>query len=120
MSVPALPPETKLVQNGVDSFRFILPRRRLGKYRWIGLAPLIFGLGIGGFSCTWMSGTLHGITQSHGVGLVFSLIFGLVGLPGLIAGAGLGILGLALLTEWTYCEIAVSRQYLKSIEHFGF
>jgi uncharacterized membrane protein len=54
------------------------------------------------------------------VGFAFSLIFGLIGLPGLIAGAGLVILGLALLTEWTYCEIAVSRQYLKSIEHFGF
>ncbi len=119
MPVVALPPGTKVVQGGVDRFSIVLPRRRLGKYRWAGLVPLIFGLGFGGFSYTWMSGTLHEIFHSHGAGMIFSLVFGLIGLPGLVLGLGLVILGLAVLTERTYSEIALNREFLKSIEHFG-
>ncbi len=113
MSIVALPPGTKVVQNGVDRFSIVLPRRRLGKYRWAGLIPLIFGLGFGGFSYTWMSGTLHDISHSHGVGLIFSLVFGLRGLPGLVIGIGLVILGVVVLMERTYSEIVLNREFLK-------
>ncbi|MEI6516108.1 MAG: hypothetical protein WCO77_09025, partial [bacterium] len=120
MTPAALPPDTKLIQNGVDSFRLILPRRKLGKYRWIGLAPLIFGLGICGFASSWMVGTMHGIFQSHGIGLIFSLVFGLAMLPGLLIGLGLIMLGLAIMKNWIYAEIVVNRNHVKNIEHFGF
>lgn len=120
MTLAALPPETKLIQNGVDSFRLILPRRNLGKYRWIGLVPLIFGLGICGFASSWMSGSMHDIFQSHGIGLIFSLVFGLAMLPGLLLGLGLIMLGLAIVKNWIYTEIAVNRTHIKNIEHFGF
>lgn len=119
MTLAALPPDTKLIQNGVDAFRLILPRRKLGKYRWIGLAPLIFGLGICGFASSWMVGTMHGIFQSHGIGLIFSLVFGFAMLPGLLIGLGLIMLGLSIVKNWIYTEIVVNRNHVKNIEHFG-
>ena len=115
-----LPTGAKLVQDGVDSFRLSLPHRLLGKYRWIGIAPLVIGLGIGGFFYSWMSGPLEGFLRADGFALAFSLFFGLLGLPGLIFGCGLVILGLAVLTEQTRSEISIKHQRLRVIEHFGF
>lgn len=111
----------KIIQDGIDSFRLILPRRALGQYHWVGLVPLILGLGIGGFSYDWVRGALHGVSLSdHTAGLVFSLVFGLVGLPGLLFGLGLVLLGLAILENRTYSEIAVNRSYVRIVEHFFF
>lgn len=117
-----LPTGAKLVQEGVDSFRLSLPRRLLGRFRWIGLAPLIFGLGIGGFFYTWLSDPVEGLirTNNQGIELAFSLVFVLLGLPGLVFGSALVILGLALLSEQTHSEIAVHHHHLRVIEHFGF
>jgi len=121
MPYAQLPAETRLIQEGVGSFRLVLPRRILGKYRWIGIAPLIFGLGIAGFFHTWMSGPLQSVSSSDDyASLAFSLFFVLLGLPGLLGGIGLVILGLSLLAERTYSEISVNRQHLRIIEHFGF
>lgn len=115
------PTETRLIQEGVDSFRLVMPRRILGKFRWIGLAPLIFGLGIAGFFHTWMSGPLQSISSSDDyASLAFSLFFGLLGLPGLLGGIGLAFMGLSIIAERTYSEISVNRHHLRIIEHFGF
>lgn len=115
------PTETRLIQEGVDSFRLVLPRRILGKYRWLGVAPLVFGLGIGGFFYSWMSGPLQSISSSDDyASLAFSLFFGLLGLPGLLGGIGLAFMGLSIIAERTYSEISVNRQHLRIIEHFGF
>jgi hypothetical protein len=119
MSTDLLPPGIKLIRQGMDSFRFILPPRKLGKFRWLGAIPLIFGLGVAGFMESWISGALQGITRAGGGGLAFQIIFALLGLPGLLFGAGGVILGLALLLERTHSEIVVSSRYFRSIEKFG-
>ena len=121
MPYAQLPTETRLIQEGVDSFRLVLPRRLLGKYRWLGVAPLVFGLGIGGFFYSWMSGPLQHISSADDyASLAFSLIFGLLGLPGLLGGIGLAILGLCVIGERTYSELSVNREQLRIIEHFSF
>lgn len=71
------------------------------------------------FMILWMSGPIHGAFVSRGGFSVVSLLFGLLGLPGL--GTGLAMLagGLALLRGDTHSTIEIAGDRIRVVEHFG-
>ena len=77
--------EPRLIQDGLDAFRIVMPRRRLGRLRWAGIATVVFGLGILGFFHTWLSGPLDMLSRGADTpGLVFATIFALVAIAVLL------------------------------------
>ena len=113
--------EPRLIQDGLDAFRIVMPRRRLGRLRWAGIAPVVFGLGILGFFHTWLSGPLDMLSRGADTpGLVFATIFALVAIPGLLMGAGMLLFGLMLIANRSWSELVVDRRHVRVVEHFGF
>lgn len=96
-----LPPEitVETLENG---FRYTLPTRDLGKWRYVGLAPLVFGLGFMGFAVFW--GVMaSGIWEWLGKGFQgepfqwFRLLFACFCLPFIFVGFKVVRIGLLLL-----------------------
>ena len=105
-----------------DGVRYVLPRRELGKGRWVGLLPLAMGLFATGFMAFWMwmpiSGGIHQLRDGKAFGWAM-IAFGALGLFGLLTGLGLMGLGIALLTNATHSEVEISGGKLRAIERFG-
>ncbi len=113
--------EPRVIQDGLDAFRIAMPHRHLGRLRWAGIAPVVFGLGILGFFHTWLAGPLDMFSRGADTpGLVFSAIFALVAIPGLLTGAGILLFGLMLIANRSWSELAVDRRHVRVVEHFGF
>jgi DMSO/TMAO reductase YedYZ heme-binding membrane subunit len=120
MPYPTTSEEPRLIQDGLDAFRIVMPRRRLGRLRWVGIAPVVFGLGIVGFFHSWLAGPLDMFSRgADTAGLVFAAIFALVAVPGLLAGAGMFLFGLMLMANRSWSELVVDRRRVRVIEHFG-
>ncbi len=105
-----------------DGVRWVLPRRQLGKARHAGWVFVGFGLAVAAFMVFWMWGTTSaGIEQvREGQRFGWALIaFGAFGVIGLIVGMGMTGFGLALATNLTHSEIAITRDRLRAIERFG-
>lgn len=112
--------EPRLIQDGLDAFRIVMPRRHLGRLRWVGIAPVVFGLGIVGFFHAWLAGPLDMFSRgADTAGLVFSGIFALVAVPGLLAGVGMFLFGLMLMANRSWSELVVDRRRVRVVEHFG-
>jgi len=119
MTLQRLPPDIRVIQEGLDTTRYVLPRRKLGKVRWLGVAPLIFGLGVSGFMYSWMAGPLTGIGREHGFAKGISIAFALMGLPGLAIGLGLMLVGIVVMLDISHSEIVVSGNHLRAVERWG-
>jgi hypothetical protein len=99
--------------------RFVLPPRDLKAIRGFGIGVLVFGLFITGFMVLWMWGPLHSGFSAKGGDRWFSLIFGLLGLPGLAVGLVILVAGLGIVTNCLHSEIVVDRDYLRASERVG-
>jgi hypothetical protein len=109
------------VGSTMDGVHYILPPRDLGGARKIGIALIIAGLIVTVFMIFWMSGLLNFSSGGKGDGILklFSMGMGLMGLPGLIAGIGIIVLGLIISTNMGHSEILVSREKITLIECVG-
>lgn len=115
-----LPPSIEVVQDRLDAVRFILPARELGKARVALGGPILgFGLFITTFMVFWMSGPLRSGLTGTGGARWFEIGFGLMGLPGLVVGLGLTLLGLLVFMNGSHAEIIVTADRLLSIEKAG-
>jgi len=112
-------PEGVRIQKEMDGVRYILPPRDLGQARKAGTGLIIFGAVITTFMIFWMSGPLRGATGEHVIGRLFSIGFSLMGLPGLAIGAGIMLLGIAILKNMGHSEVLVSRDQIWAIECIG-
>lgn len=119
MTNHAMPAEIRVIQDGLETTRYILPRRRLGALRWLGLIPLIIGLGLSGFMSSWITGALAGFSGAHGFARYIPLAFALFGLPGLAVGAGALTLGILIIVDRSHSEIIVADGYLRAVERAG-
>ena len=99
------------VQERGDVVRYQLPKRQIGAFRWIGLAPLVFGLGFAGFALQWML-----LTAGDGRGWV-NWVFVCFGVPFLVI--GLLAMGVGLLILDSRSEIELSRGRLRAIDTNG-
>jgi len=107
------------IENEMAGVRYILPQRNFGKAGRAGIGFIVFGIVITVFMVFWMGGPIgHGIL-THGPEKWMSIGFGLMGLPGLAAGIGLIMFGLAIFKGWGHSEILVSRDTIWGIEKMG-
>ena len=87
--------DIRMVRDGLNVVRYILPRRNLGKMRRLGWVPIAFGLFVTVFMFFWMWGPIASGLRSTGVGRWLGIGFGLLGLPGVAVGFGFLGAGLA-------------------------
>ena len=120
MSTPSLPPEIRVVHEGMSLTRYILPRRNLGNARKGGWVPVGIGLFITIFMIFWMSGPIASGLHDHGAGRWIGVGFGLLGLPGLLVGIAVIALGVVILTNASHSEIVVGDGMIRAIERVGF
>ncbi len=95
--------------------RYVLPRRALGKLRWVGLVLIGFGLMFSGFAVSWIL-RASGVTDSHDVGGV-GWVFAAFGIPFVIAGLFPINIGLLILRGW--CEVELTDKHLIARERGG-
>jgi len=120
MTRPTLPPEITVIRESLSVTRYILPKRDLGAARKAGWAPIVMGVLITIFMFFWMSGPISGGLRSAGTGRWIGIVFGLSGLPGLAAGVGLIVLGVAILNNGSHTEIVVGDGLIRLIDRIGF
>jgi hypothetical protein len=107
-----LPPEIRVERRAPGDLRYVLPRRPLGNYRWLGVAPLVFGLIALSFAWEWYATLVQMQMQA------FSLIFGILG--ALCIGSSIVVpiaIGVAMI--WGHSSIEIRGSQLWSIEHVG-
>lgn len=120
MTRPTLPPEITVIRESLSVTRYILPKRDLGVARKAGWVPIVMGVLITIFMLFWMSGPISGGLRSAGTGRWIGIVFGLSGLPGLVAGVGLIVLGVAILNNGSHTEIVVGDGLIRLIDRIGF
>jgi hypothetical protein len=106
-------------QRTVDGMLYRLPKRTLVQTRSAGWVLVGFGAAATAFMIFWMWGPLSTAFESEGPIQWFTLMFGLLGLPGLAVGLGMLVLGLAMATDALRSEILVGRDTLSAIEWVG-
>ncbi len=111
--------DIRMVRDGLNVVRYILPRRNLGKMRRLGWVPIAFGLFVTVFMFFWMWGPIASGLRSTGVGRWLGIGFGLLGLPGVAAGFGFLGAGLAILGNGTHSEVSVGNGRICAIERMG-
>jgi hypothetical protein len=117
---PILPGEIR-VADELDGTRYVLPKRRLGKAgRTVGIVLVAFGLFATAFMLFWM-----GMPISEGLGEEGAIrwpliLFGLLGLPGLVVAVCMVVVGISLLCNLSHSEVFVTRESLVSVERAGF
>ncbi len=115
-----LPFDIRVVQEGLDATRFILPIRQLGKARGpLGGAMLGFGLLATVFMVFWMSGPIRSALGETGVGRWLGIGFGLLGLPGLVIGLALVAAGVLVLLSRSHTEILITADDVTAVERLG-
>ena len=100
-----------------DGARFTLPWR--GRQKAIGIGLTIFGLFVTAFMTFWMSGPIRMALRGSGSLNWFLMIFGLMGLPGLLAGLALLTAGLAAWTGRSRATVEIRGGKLRVTEYFG-
>ena len=85
--------------------RIILSRRNIGNTKAGGIVLIVMGLFITVFMVFWMAMPLKEAFKQDDPMDWFLLIFGLMGLPGLVVGLGLTLLGFVVLFNISYSEI---------------
>ena len=115
MSALPLPAEIKEHPLGRGT-RYELPPRPVGAARWVGLAPVLFGLLFAGGALAWMimAGAISSRGKSNGV---TSALFSLFGIP--FALAGIAIIRTGCLIIAGRIEIATSDGQLSVCERAG-
>jgi hypothetical protein len=103
-----------------DGTLFCFPPRPAGIQRPFGFVLIVFGGVVTAFMVFWMwhpiSGSFSG--EDNAVDW-FSLLFGLLGTPGLVIGLGLCGAGLALILNLLRTEVLLTKDKLFSIERVG-
>ena len=107
------------IEPGLDGTRYVLPPRHLEQGRKIGIGLLVVGLFVGAFMFFWMSAPIGSALDTEGPMRWFLFLFGLMGLPGLLVGLGLIVVGVGLLTGASRCEVAVEPARLATTEIVG-
>ncbi len=105
--------------NEAAGTRFVLPKRDLGKARTAGIAFVVMGLACTIFMIFWMSGPIIEGSNEKGIARIFSIGFGLMGIPGLLFGLAFTGLGIAILRNIGHSEVLVTRDSIRSIECIG-
>jgi len=100
-------------------FRYSLPRRTGKPIRVMGGILAGFGGLATVFMVGWMSGPIRSAFGSSGGIQWFSLVFGLLGLGGLIPGLGTLFAGLGALAGRSRCDVVVADQRIRLTERFG-
>jgi len=100
-----------------DGARFELPPR--GRQKAVGLGLTLFGLFVTAFMVFWMSGPIRGALRGSGAFNVFLLVFGLMGLPGLLAGLAMLTAGLAAWSGRSRATVEIGGGRLRVMERFG-
>ncbi len=113
-----LPPQIQLTQLA-DGVRYVLPRRQLGSARYAGIVLIAFGFSATGFMIAWMSGAVGTGPSGDDPMRWFEIGFALMGLPGLLVGLALILVGLIVLLNLTNSEIELRAGKLCAIERFG-
>jgi hypothetical protein len=108
------------IEPGLDGTRYILPARSREQCAKLGLVFLVVGLFVGAFMFFWMSMPIGSAFDTEGPMRWFLLLFGLMGLPGLLVGLGLMVGGVGLLTGASRCEVTVAPALLAATEVVGF
>jgi hypothetical protein len=112
----ALPPEIVIEPLFPEGTRFILPRRDLGKARWVGLAPIVIGLL---FCIVPLSWAWELAQAMPGGGFdPFLALFLLFLLP--FVGGGLVPIAIGLAAVFGHSEVEVRDGKLRSSERIGF
>lgn len=111
--------EMRMVREGLDAIRYVLPKRSLGKLRRLGWVPIAFGLFMTVFMFFWMWGPISSSLGQQGVGRWLGIGFGLLGLPGLAIGIGIMALGVAILANASHTEILLGGGSVCAVERFG-
>ncbi len=107
MSALPLPAEIKVHPLGRGT-RFELPPRPVGAARWVGLAPILFGLLFAGGAVAWM--ILTGVFSSRGKnGGVAGALFSLFGIPFILAGIAIIRTGCLIIAGRTEIETRDGR-----------
>lgn len=106
-----LPPEIEVSERG-DVTRFRLPPRRIGPWRLIGLAPLLFGLAFAAGPLSWAIGALNFARFDP-----CSLIFVAFTFPFIWSGLWLARIGVLILAARS--EVELRRDQLVAIERWG-
>lgn len=109
----------EVFEEGRGIIRYELPPRALGKARWGGLAVLGFGVFFLVFMFFWMSGPIRGGLRSDGLARVLSIGFGLLGLPGVLAGLWCLRLAWLIVSEKSRSEILLRDGKMYAIERAG-
>lgn len=104
---PDLPTDV-LVHELPEGWRFVLPRRRLGRLRWTGFVLLAFGLVL----------TIFNAVLTAGFGLGFGVLGTLLLIPYWGVTLGLMVLGLPLIAGRSEIELRATQ--LRTIERCGF
>jgi hypothetical protein len=109
----------QVLQESLSVTRYVIPKRNLGAARHLGWIPLGMGLFAVVFMSFWMHGPINSGLQSEGLGRWVGIVFGLLGLPGLVAGVGIMALGMAILTNALRSEITIGEGMINAIERVG-
>ncbi|MEI6166303.1 MAG: hypothetical protein WCS52_03840 [bacterium] len=119
MSTSTLPPEIKVIRESMSVTRYVLPTRNLGNARKLGWAPIGLGLFITGFMLFWIRDAFASGLHDPGFGRWIDIGFGLAGLPGLAAGLGLIMIGIAIIKDNSHSEIVVGDGFIRAIDQLG-
>jgi hypothetical protein len=107
-----LPPEIHVERRAPEDVRYVLPRRPLGNYRWLAVAPLVFGLVGLSFAWDWFAPLVQMQMQA------FSLIFGVLG--ALVIGSSIIVpIAIGVAMVWGHSSIEIRGSQLWAIEHVG-
>lgn len=113
-SVTPLPPEVQCDTSFGGGAVYIFPRRDLGGFRWVGLAPIAGGCVALAFLAFWVWGFAGGMVQMFGP---WGALSGLLILPGVAAAVGGVLLGGAI--SFGHAEIHVANGVIRYGERIG-
>ncbi|MCX7591618.1 MAG: hypothetical protein N2255_08330 [Kiritimatiellae bacterium] len=115
-----LHPSVAVLREGFERLRYVLPRRTIGKAKWIGMPVALFGLADLAFSTLWMYLVIRMGFQVPGGIRWAPIVLGLFGLPFAFVGLGLFAAGIGILFNGFHTELVVTTKHLTVVERFGF
>ena len=99
---------------------FQFPKRPAKIQQPLGLVLMVFGGVVTAFMVFWMWHPISGAFSGEEDAVDwFSLLFGLLGTPGLVLGLGLCGVGLVMIFDLLRTEVLLTRDKLVSIERVG-
>jgi len=110
----SLPVEIQVLPAENSGTRYVFPRRDLGKYHWLGVFPILMGLGMAGFMVFWTVGFAGGFAESFGPA---GWLAALVALPGFL-GAGT-LISVGMLVGFGHAELVATEGEIVCWERCG-